>query len=100
MCEKAFLFLLKPLAYCILDVFIRTEVLAPEIFLQFGEQVEMARSKIWAVDWMWQHCKLQKCNGISCVSTCVMPGIVLLKQDSIGFYPLSCSTFFEIFLVF
>ena len=53
MCKKAFLFLLKPLAYCILDFFIRTECLAPDVFLQFGEKVEIARSKIWAVDWMW-----------------------------------------------
>jgi hypothetical protein len=53
MCKKAFLFLLKPLAYCIFDFFIRTEVLAPDVFLQLGKQVEIARSKIWAVDWMW-----------------------------------------------
>jgi hypothetical protein len=48
-CKRAFLFLLKPLAYCILAFFIRTKVLALEIFLQFGEQVEITRSKIWAV---------------------------------------------------
>jgi hypothetical protein len=41
----AFLYLQTPLAYCNLDFFIRTEVLAPEIFLQFGEQVEIATSK-------------------------------------------------------
>jgi len=51
-CKKTFLFLLKPLAYCILDFFIRTEVLAPEVFLQVGEQVEITGSKIWAVDGM------------------------------------------------
>jgi len=53
MCKKAFLFLLKPLAYCIFDFFIRTEFLAPDVFLQVGEQVGIARSKIWAVQWMW-----------------------------------------------
>jgi hypothetical protein len=50
--KKVFLFLPKLLAYCILDFIIRTKVLAPEVFFQFGEQVEIARSKVMAVDWV------------------------------------------------
>jgi hypothetical protein len=45
-----FLYLPTPLAYCNLDFFIRTEVLAPEIFPQFGEQVEIATSKFFTLD--------------------------------------------------
>jgi hypothetical protein len=53
-----------------LDYFIRTENLAPEVFLWFGEQVEIARRKMQAVDWMWQHCKHQTCNGITWQHLC------------------------------
>jgi hypothetical protein len=50
--QKVF-FLPKPLAYCSRVFLNRTEVLSPEVFLQFGEQEEIARSEIQAVDWMW-----------------------------------------------
>jgi hypothetical protein len=51
--KKLFFFLPKPLAYCILDFFIRIEIVSHEVFLQFGEQLEIAGSKIQAVGWMW-----------------------------------------------
>jgi hypothetical protein len=38
--EKVFFFLSEPPVYCSLDYFIRTEVLVPEVFLQFEEQVK------------------------------------------------------------
>jgi hypothetical protein len=47
--KTVFFYLPTPLAYCSLDFFIKTEVLAPDVFLQFAEQVETARSKIQAV---------------------------------------------------
>jgi len=51
--KKVLFFLPKPQTNYSLDLFIRTEVLAPEIFLQFGEQVEIDRSKIQVADQIW-----------------------------------------------
>jgi hypothetical protein len=48
--KKVLFFLPKPQTNYSLDLFIRIEVLAPEVFLQFGGQVEIDRSKIQAVD--------------------------------------------------
>jgi hypothetical protein len=50
--KKGFFFLPEPPVYCSLDFFITVEVLAPEVFLQFGEKVKIPGSDIWAVDWM------------------------------------------------
>jgi len=47
--QKVYFFLPKPLAYCSCDFFKRTEVLSPEVFLQFGEQEEITRSEIQAI---------------------------------------------------
>jgi hypothetical protein len=44
--KKVFSFLPKPLAYCSLNLFIRAEVLAPEVFLQCGEKLKIAGSQI------------------------------------------------------
>jgi hypothetical protein len=51
--QEIFFFLPKPLAYCSLGFFVSAEVLAPEVLVQFREQVEIARSDVWAVGWMW-----------------------------------------------
>ena len=51
--KQVLFFLLKTLACSSLDFFMRIEVLAPEIFLLLGKQVEIARNEIWAVGWMW-----------------------------------------------
>jgi hypothetical protein len=80
--KKVFFFLPKPQTNYSLDLFIRIEVLAPQVFLQFGEKVEIDRTKIQAV---------------GCGRTCAKPGIVLLMQDAINFCPLPCDAFLRLF---
>jgi len=80
--KKVFFFLPKPQTNYSLALFIIIEVLSPQVLLQFGEQVEIDRSKIQAV---------------GCGSTCARPSIVLLKQDIINFCPLPCDVFLRLF---